>query len=144
VKTNRIDTGFPLPQVEPDSAPRRGPRSTDFEQSLDRLLDATPKAQPAPKPADGGEAAPGAGLKFSRHASARMQSRGIELSEEELEKLQNAVDALDRRGAKESLVLLGDRAYVVGVPNKTVITVVDRAEALGTIFTNIDSTFVAG
>jgi flagellar operon protein len=57
--------------------------------------------------------------------------------------LENALDQLDRRGAKESLVLMGDRAFVVGVPNRTVITVVDRSEAMGTVFTNIDSTFVA-
>jgi len=81
-------------------------------------------------------------VRFSRHAQARLESRGVELGEEEREKLDRAVDALDRRGGKEGLVLFSDRAYIVGVPQRTVITVFDRSEALGHVFTNIDSTYV--
>jgi len=81
-------------------------------------------------------------VRFSRHAQARLESRGVELVEEEREKLDRAVDALDRRGGKEGLVLFSDRAYIVGVPQRTVITVFDRSEALGHVFTNIDSTYV--
>jgi flagellar operon protein len=81
-------------------------------------------------------------LRFSRHAAARLQSRGIEISPETLEELSVAVEQLADRGARESLVLLEDHAFVVGVPARTVITALPRNEAMGTIFTNIDSTYV--
>jgi flagellar operon protein len=58
-------------------------------------------------------------------------------------RLETAVDELSQRGAKESLVLMDDRAYVVGVPKRTVITVMSREEAMGQVFTNIDSTYVS-
>jgi hypothetical protein len=37
---------------------------------------------------------------------------------------------------------MGDHAFVVGVPRRTVITAMTRQEAVGSIFTNIDSTLV--
>lgn len=109
-----------------------------FVGSLESLLQ--PRAPP--KPAAPPPASPG-GLRFSRHAQGRLNSRGVELPQEDLERLGAAIDQLGDRGARESLVLLGDNAFVVGVPQRTVITVMPRSEAMGTIFTNIDSTFVA-
>ncbi len=111
--------------------------AVDFEQTLDLFLE-----KPLPKGPVEAENVPD-GVKFSRHAQARLQSRGKEFTPDEMRTLEHAMDELSRRGAKESLVLMGDRALVVGVPSKTVITIVDRAEALGTVFTNIDSTYVA-
>lgn len=58
-------------------------------------------------------------------------------------RLEDAVDALSAKGANESLVLTNDAAYVVGIPQRTVITAMSRQEAMGQIFTQIDSTFVA-
>ncbi len=123
------------PVTQPrDRAEIAGPGG--FGDSLEGLLDVR---RPAPPPvADAtGE------VRLSRHARARLESRGIEVPEEDLRQLGEAVDRLQERGARESLVLLGDNAWVVGVPSRTVITVMPRAEALGTVFTNIDSTFVA-
>ena len=37
---------------------------------------------------------------------------------------------------------MDDMAMIVGVPKKTVITAMSRNEAMGNIFTNIDSTLV--
>jgi flagellar operon protein len=113
-------------------------RSTGFDQALERMLRDSPTPQ-----VDHKESGKPGEIHFSRHAEARLQSRGIELTEEDKQQLSSAFDQLADRGAKESLVLTGDRAYVVGVPKRTVITAMSRSEALGTIFTNIDSTFVA-
>ena len=49
---------------------------------------------------------------------------------------------MNKRGARESLVLMDDMALIVGVPKRTVITAMSRSEAMGNIFTNIDSTLV--
>lgn len=82
-------------------------------------------------------------LQFSRHAMSRMESRGIRLSGEEMDRLNAAVQAVGAKGGKESLVLLGDNALVVSVKNSTVVTVVDRENLKGNIFTNIDSAVIA-
>jgi len=78
-------------------------------------------------------------LAFSKHAEARLQSRGIRLTDEEMGKLTGAVDALARKGGKESLVMMGDSAFIVSVANRTVVTALDREGMRGNVFTNIDS-----
>ena len=45
-------------------------------------------------------------------------------------------------GVKESLVLLDDAALIVSAKNQTVITAMDRKEAMSQIFTNINGTIV--
>ena len=84
----------------------------------------------------------GRGVQFSRHATARIESRGISLDPAELDDLAGAIDRLEKRGARESLILLGEHAFIVGVPDRKVVTVLTRHEAAGNIFTNIDSTAV--
>ena len=133
------------PQISyrPSGRARRRSDQASFDQALDQLLQTPSKI--APKPAgiqDGTLVQPGE-VRFSRHATARLESRGITVSAPEMEQLADAVDQLDARGARESLVILGENAFVVGVPKRTVITAMPRAEALGNVFTNIDSTFVA-
>lgn len=82
------------------------------------------------------------GLKFSAHAKSRMESRGIDLNAEDMLKLQDAVDRVKAKGAKESLILTDDAAFVVSVKNDTVITAVDRDNLKENVFTNIDSTIM--
>ena len=79
-------------------------------------------------------------LKFSAHAMARIRERSIPMGGELLSKLDKAVTAAAEKGAKDSLILSDDAAFIVSVKNKTVITVVDRNQLNGNVFTNIDST----
>lgn len=85
---------------------------------------------------------PAEGLKFSRHAEERLRSRGIELSENDVKKLEDAVNDVGRKGGRESLVMMGNAAFVVNVRNRTVITAMDREGMRGNVFTNIDSAVV--
>jgi flagellar operon protein len=82
------------------------------------------------------------GLNFSKHASQRLYSRGIEMSNERLTKLTEAVDKAADKGAKESLILDDSAAYVVSVPNRTVITAFDRNNLQDGVFTSIDSAII--
>lgn len=82
-------------------------------------------------------------LKFSAHAQTRMQSRQIPWGPAEMARLEGAVQRAAGKGARESLVLLDQTALVVSVPNKTVITVVDRDQLQQNVFTNIDSAVIA-
>ena len=81
-------------------------------------------------------------LKFSAHALRRLESRGIELSTNDLSRLSNAVGQAHAKGSRESLVLMDDLAAIVSVKNRTVVTVLDASSDTENIYTNIDSTVV--
>jgi len=81
-------------------------------------------------------------LKFSGHALKRLESRGINLTGEQMDRLVEAVNRVEAKGGRESLVLLDDVAMVVSVKNRTVITAVDREGLKENVFTNIDSAVI--
>ncbi len=83
------------------------------------------------------------GVKFSKHATDRMQSRGINFSSKQMQRLESAVSQVNAKGGRESLVMLDDTALVVSVKNDTVVTVVDREQLKNNVFTNIDSAVIA-
>jgi flagellar operon protein len=82
-------------------------------------------------------------LKFSAHAQTRIQSRQIQLGTDEMTRIDNAVQKAAGKGSRESLILLDQTALVVSVPNRTVITVVDKDNLKQNVFTNIDSAVIA-
>lgn len=106
---------------------------------------------PASKPRGGGEFArileeksrSLATLHFSGHAQRRMVDRGISLSEGEIASLEGAVQRAERKGSRDSLVLLRDVAFLVNVPHRTVVTAVDRGAWQERVFTQIDSVVIA-
>lgn len=82
-------------------------------------------------------------LKFSAHAQSRLASREISLGDEDISRLKSAVDIAGEKGSNESLILLDEKAFIVSVPNKTVITVVNKDPQSGSVITNIDSAVIA-
>ena len=72
-----------------------------------------------------------------------MISRDINLSDAEMQKLESAVDRAEQKGAKESLILFENKAFIVSIPNKTVITAVDREHLNSNVITDIDSAVIA-
>ena len=78
-------------------------------------------------------------LKFSAHAQQRMRSRSLTLSTGQLNQISEAVDKASAKGAKNSLVLMKDMAFIVSVENRTVITAIDGANVKDNVFTRIDS-----
>ena len=82
-------------------------------------------------------------VKFSAHAKTRMDSRNISISPEEVSRLEDAFSKAKEKGANESLILINEKAFIVSVKNKTVITVVDKMNLSNTVFTNIDSAVIA-
>jgi flagellar operon protein len=83
------------------------------------------------------------GLKFSKHAQERLDSRQIRLNDTDMVSLQRAVSRAEEKGAKDSLVLLRDLAFIVSVKNRTVVTAVDGEHITENVFTNIDSAVIA-
>jgi flagellar operon protein len=82
-------------------------------------------------------------LHFSKHALERVQRRGIALDPTTVGRLQEGVGRAAGKGSRDSLVLVDGTAFVVSVPNRTVITAVGSEHMREHIFTNIDSAVIA-
>lgn len=82
-------------------------------------------------------------LKFSAHAQTRITSRDISLSDDDIRRLERAVERAEQKGGKDSLVVLRDMAFIVSATNRTVITAIAGAAAENIVFTNIDSAVFA-
>lgn len=79
------------------------------------------------------------GVQFSKHASQRVEQRGIELTDTLLNNINQAVEKAKEKGAKDVVVISSRGAFIVNVPNNTVVTTMSEAEMKENIFTNIDS-----
>lgn len=82
------------------------------------------------------------GVNFSRHAMNRVLERDIDLSIDNLERLNEGVRLAEEKGLDDTLILLDEAAFIVSVKNNTVITTVNKDEMTGNVFTNIDGTVV--
>lgn len=107
----------------------------------------TPPGAPRPRPAEGPSFAEALSevqnLKFSSHAQKRLQTRNIALSDEGISRLAGAIDKAEKRGGKESLVLVDDLAFIVNVKERLVITAMDANHRGEGVFTQIDSVVFA-
>ena len=79
-------------------------------------------------------------VSFSKHAMERVVERGVDVSSEKLDRLNEGVRMAEEKGLREPLILLGTTAFVVNVKNNKVVTVVNEDSLKGTVFTNIDGT----
>ena len=72
----------------------------------------------------------------------RLEERNISLTEEQNARLEDGVAKAGEKGIKESLVMMDSLAFIVNVPNKTVVTAMDQVETQNNIFTNIDGAVI--
>ena len=108
-------------------------------------------AQPAPprRVADSGPGfgqaleEAGSGMSFSRHATKRLEQRGLQMDDARLDRLGQAVDRAAEKGSRDSLILLDELALVVSVQHRTVVTAMDETTSKEHVFTNIDSVVIA-
>ncbi|HTC22057.1 MAG TPA: TIGR02530 family flagellar biosynthesis protein [bacterium] len=84
----------------------------------------------------------GQGLKFSAHAKERLGLRNITLSAADLNRMNEAVNKAAAKGARQSLLVMENQAFIVSVPNRTVITALDSNSMKENVFTNIDSAVI--
>lgn len=83
----------------------------------------------------------GSELKFSKHANERLLMRNIDLSAEQIERLESGARKAGEKGIKESLVMVDNLAFIVNVKNNTVITAVNDKD--DKVFTNIDGAVIS-
>ena len=83
------------------------------------------------------------GVSFSNHAQKRLQVRSIEINDEGIDRLVNAVNKAEAHGSKESLILMDDLAFIVNVEKRMVVTTMDVNQKKDGVFTQIDSVVLA-
>lgn len=81
-------------------------------------------------------------LRFSKHANARIDSRQIAITDEQMNRLQAGAKRAGEKGIKESLVLVDSLAFIVNTRQNTVITAMNQQEANENIYTNIDGAVI--
>lgn len=79
-------------------------------------------------------------VKISAHAEQRMIERDIKLQESDMSLIKEAMNNLEKKGARESLMLYKDMAFIASVNNRTIITALQFKEL--DVVTNIDSTII--
>lgn len=122
----KIPQGLPIQPVQPKQTPKT--RSVPGQEgSFAKILDS--KLQQGT-------------VKFSAHAGKRLEARNIQLTAEQLQTLENAVEKARNKGGRETLILLDNVALVVSVANRTVITAMDGDNLKDNVFTQIDSAVI--
>ena len=112
--------------IQPGPAPKASSGTkADFKEVFEREINA--------------ESTP---VSFSNHAQSRLLSRQITLSPGQISRLQQGVQQAAQKGARDSLVMLDNLAFIVSVPNRTVVTAVDGSLRTGNVFTQIDSAVI--
>lgn len=81
-------------------------------------------------------------VKFSKHAMERLQSRNIRLSSEDMNKINDAVNKAAEKGVKETLIIMGNSAFIANVKNKLIITAAMEENLKNNVFTNIDGAVI--
>lgn len=81
-------------------------------------------------------------LVFSKHAAQRLQDRNIEISQELMNKLSDAVGRAAEKGIKNALILGNDTSFIVNIPSKTVVTTMSSQSMKENVVTNIDGTVI--
>lgn len=79
---------------------------------------------------------------FSKHAQARVEQRGMQLTPGSLQRLQEGVRIAQEKGLDDTLILVDSAAFLVSARNSRVITALGGDDLKGNIFTNIDGTVI--
>ena len=81
-------------------------------------------------------------VKLSKHAKIRLEQRNISLTEADMKKIDEAIDKADKKGIKDALILMDNKAFVANVKNKTIITASTNEQLKENVFTNIDGAVI--
>lgn len=101
---------------------------------LESFVSATPK-----KATESFNSILSSSIKISKHANERLKFQNINLDEFTLGKIEEAVKKAEQKGLKNDvLVLDGNKAYIVNIKNRVIVTVRDVSNLKDNIFTNID------
>ncbi|MCR4716836.1 MAG: flagellar protein [Lachnospiraceae bacterium] len=81
-------------------------------------------------------------VSFSKHANERISSRQLDLSEDQMKRLNDGVIKAREKNIKDSLIIVDDMSFVVNIPNNKVITALNSQDDRN-VFTNIDGAVIS-
>ncbi len=81
-------------------------------------------------------------VQFSKHAEMRLSMRSINLTNEQMNRIEEGVNLAKEKGIKDSLVLIDNLALVVNTSNKIVITAMAKENEKENVFTKIDGAVI--
>lgn len=82
-------------------------------------------------------------VRFSKHAAGRLAERNIKLTEGQMERLNEGTARAEQKGIRDSLVIVDQLAFIVNIPNNTVVTAMNQQDTAENVFTNIDGAVIA-
>ena len=118
-----IDRTAQVEQVQPV---RRREAGSQFGSKLQREIQSAAPAQLS------------FSVAFSKHAKARAEERGIEVTPTLMDQLADSVERASAKGATNILAFDATRAFIINIPHGRVITTMSQEEMQENIFTNID------
>lgn len=127
-----------------------GNQFLSIEQLQDQYLNNSSKSTTQTKKAEGlsfqeilqKQTAGSTEIRFSKHAANRLADRNIELTDNQMERLNEGAVKAGEKGIKESLVIVDQLAFIVNIPNSTVVTAMNQTDASENVFTNIDGAVI--
>lgn len=81
-------------------------------------------------------------LKFSKHAANRINTRAIDLSHADLERLNKGVSLARQKGVRDALIMMDNKVFIANIKNNTVITATTEEQLKENVFTNIDGAVI--
>ena len=81
-------------------------------------------------------------VKFSKHAIDRLNSRNIHLTDNDMNRINSAIDKASQKGVKEALIMMDNKVFIASVQNKTIITAAVDDQLKDSVFTNIDGAVI--
>ena len=81
-------------------------------------------------------------LTVSAHAAQRLAERDISFTDALRQQIDRALVTLDAKGAQDALLVGAEAAFVVNVPNRTLVTALAPADMRDRAVTQIDSALI--
>lgn len=121
-----VVTGTPRIGQTPNiqSVPEQKGEGTSFQAMLQQQLEAQ------------------SGVTFSKHAVKRAIEHQLDLTDEDMTRLNEGMRLASAKNLEDTLILVDNTAFVVNAKNNTVITAVGSSQMKGNVFTNISGTVI--
>ena len=124
VTTGAPHVSKPYQPAQPKEAEDKTSENPSFREALEAQLQQT------------------SNVSFSKHAVSRAIQRNMDLSEENIARLNEGVRLAQEKKLEDPLILVDRTAFLVNIKHQRVITTVDAEELKGNVFTNIDGTVI--
>lgn len=81
-------------------------------------------------------------IKFSKHATERLVDRNINISKNQMTRLEKAFDKAEIKGVRDALILIDNKGFIANINSKTIITTINEEQLKESVFTNIDGAVI--